>query len=674
MPARRNAGLAETDGAEVSQPGGVAFDRSPLVLGLSPASMTSLAHFFGPDGLLTQRLPGFSYRAPQQAMAETIAAVMEAREQLICEAGTGTGKTFAYLVPALLCGRKVLISTGTRNLQDQLFHRDLPQVREALGLPVRVALLKGRGNYLCRHRLTLALDDPARHDPELRGQLRQVQDWSKATRRGDVAELALPEDAPVWPAVTSSADNCLGQLCPEWQDCHLLAARREAQAADLVVVNHHLFCADLALKDEGFGEILPGADCFILDEAHQLPEVAASFFGILVSGRQLQELARDTELEYQREAGDAPELIERAAGLRRAVSDLRLCLGEGDRRGPWHDLSADPEPVRALDAVQRRLHSLAQGLAALEGRGKGLDACRGRADDLAARLALLTADLAADQVRWFEVQGRGFRLHQTPLDVAAVFRQQFERQRAAWVFTSATLAVGDSFTHFAHQIGIAGARTARWDSPFDYAHQALWFVPRGLPEPADPGYNTSVLDLACEVVGYSRGRAFVLFTSHRALREVADGLAGRIPYPILVQGEAPRAELLRRFRDLGDAVLLGTASFWEGVDVPGQALSCVIIDRLPFASPGDPVLAARIEALRRSGGNPFFEYQLPQAVIALKQGAGRLIRGVGDRGVLVVCDPRLLRRSYGHTFLASLPPMARTRDIAQVQAFFANTE
>ncbi|WP_295459057.1 ATP-dependent DNA helicase [uncultured Thiodictyon sp.] len=634
--------------------------------------MTSLADIFGPGGLLTQRIPGFIHRAPQQAMAEAIARVMEARDTLICEAGTGTGKTFSYLVPAILCGRKVLISTGTRNLQDQLFHRDLPQVRDALGVPVRVALLKGRANYLCRHRLKLAAADPVVHDPQLRAQLRQVQDWSKTTRRGDVAELAIPEDALVWPAVTSTSDNCIGQTCPEWQDCHLAAARREAQAADLVVVNHHLFCADLALKDEGFGEILPGADAFIVDEAHQLPEVAASFFGVLVSGRQLHDLARDSELEQGREAADAPELRERAAGLHRAVQDLRLCLGEGDRRGPWHDLIGDPEPVRALAAVLRRLQSLAEGLKVLEGRGKGLDACLGRATDLAARLQLLSAPVAADQVRWFEVQGRGLRLHQTPLDVAAVFRQQFERQRAAWVFTSATLAVGDSFGHFAAQLGIEGAATERWDSPFDYARQALWFVPRGLPEPADPLYNAAVLDLACELIGYSEGRAFLLFTSHRALREVADGLSGRIDYPILVQGSAPRAELVRRFRELGNAVLLGTASFWEGVDVPGEALSCVVIDRLPFASPGDPVLAARIEALRRRGGNPFFEVQLPQAVIALKQGAGRLIRGVGDRGVLVVCDPRLLRRSYGHTFLASLPPMARTRDPEQVRAFFAD--
>jgi len=365
-----------------------------------------------------------------------------------------------------------------------------------------------------------------------------------------------------------------------------------------------------------------------------------------------------------------PELPERAAGLRRAVQDLRLGLGEGDRRGPWQELQSDAAVVSALEALARRLAALAAGLKALEGRGKGLDACRARGDDLAARLALLVGDDSPEQVRWFETQGRGFRLHQTPLQVAQVFRDQRARGRAAWIFTSATLAVGGRFDHFATQLGIEAARTERWDSPFDYAHQALWFVPRGMPDPSDTQYNARVLELARELIGYSRGRAFLLFTSYRALRQVAEGLEGRVEYPVLVQGSAPRAELLERFRRLGNAVLLGTASFWEGVDVRGEALSCVVIDRLPFASPGDPVLAARIEALRRRGGNPFREIQLPQAVIALKQGAGRLIRGAEDRGVLVVCDPRLLGRSYGHSFLDSLPPMRRTRELEEVRDFF----
>lgn len=449
-----------------------------------------------------------------------------------------------------------------------------------------------------------------------------------------------------------------------------MSARRAAQAAELVVVNHHLLCADLALKDEGFGEILPGADCFVIDEAHQLPEIASGFFGVALSGRQLLDLARDTELEYRREAGDAPELLTQTAGLRRATQDLRLALGQDDRRGPWREIMGDARVTEALATLARRLGRLGEGLGALAGRGKGLDACLGRARDLAARLAVLEGEETADQVRWFELHGRGFRFHQTPLSVADVFRDQFSRQRAAWVFTSATLAVGADFGHFTNQLGIEGAQTQCWESPFDYARQALWFVPRGLPEPSDPAYNPRVCELARELIGYSRGRAFLLFTSHRALREVAEGLTGSIAYPILVQGSAPRAELLERFRTLGNAVLLGTSSFWEGVDVRGDALSCVVIDRLPFASPGDPVLAARIDAIRRRGGSPFRDLQLPQAVIALKQGAGRLIRGAADRGVLAVCDPRLLGRSYGHSFLASLPPMARSREMDDVRAFF----
>ncbi|NEX20065.1 ATP-dependent DNA helicase [Thiorhodococcus mannitoliphagus] len=632
--------------------------------------MTDLGQVLGPGGLLASEVPGFSHRSQQQAMAERIAAIMEDGGVLICEAGTGTGKTYAYLVPALLSGRKVLISTGTRNLQDQLFHRDLPLIRKTLNVPVTTALLKGRANYLCRHRLRLAQEDLGGLDLGLRGHLKQVVDWSKGTKRGDIAELPIPEDAVVWPLVTSTTDNCLGQDCEDWQACHLVHARRQAQEADVVVVNHHLFCADLALKDEGFGEILPGADCFVLDEAHQLPEIATNFFGISLSGRQLQDLARDTDLEIKKEASDAADLRERTARLKRAAQDVRARLGDHDRRGPWHELAQDAELQRALESVERRLQALITGLAASAGRGKGLDAAHERAKDLLERLSSLTAPETPDSVRWFETQGRGFRLHQTPLEVADLFRDQIGRKRSAWVFTSATLAVGHGFDHFARQLGIEDAETDLWDSPFDYPNQALWFVPRGLPQPSEPDYNRSVLDLACEIIGYSRGRAFLLFTSHRALRETAAGLEGRIQYPILVQGTAPRAELVERFRQLGNAVLLGTSSFWEGVDVRGDALSCVLIDRLPFASPGDPVLSARIDALRQQGGNPFRDHQLPRAVIALKQGAGRLIRGNEDRGVLVVCDPRLLSRSYGYTFLDSLPAMARTRDIAVVKAFF----
>ncbi len=633
--------------------------------------MDSIGEILGPEGLLASRLEGFGHRPQQQAMAEAVSEVLASGGTLICEAGTGTGKTFAYLVPALLSGRKVLVSTGTRNLQDQLFHRDIPLVRDLLKAPVRVALLKGRANYLCLYRLALALADHRRMHPEMRRQLRAVRDWATVTRSGDVAELGLPDDAPVLPAVTSTSDNCLGQDCPEWTRCHLLDARRAAQAADLVVINHHLLCADIALKDAGFGEILPGADCILVDEAHQLPEVASGFFGTAVSGRQLLDLTSDVETAYHAEAGDVPELLRRAEAFRRATLDLRLALGsEESRRGPWRELIANADARAALAAVRERLGGLQEGLETLQGRGKGLDSCLARGRDLAERLALLEEAGDAEEIRWFETHGRGFRLHQTPLEVSHVFQPYLERHPAAWVFTSATLAVGESFDHFARQLGIGDARTERWESPFDYASQALWFVPRGMPDPSSPQYVSAVVELAARILGLSRGRAFLLFTSHRALREAAELLAPRIDYPLLVQGSAPRAELLERFRRLGNAVLLGTASFWEGVDVRGEALSCVMIDKLPFASPGDPVLAARIDALRQRGGNPFRDFQLPQAVISLKQGAGRLIRDPSDRGVLVVCDPRLLSRSYGHAFLDSLPPMARTRELDDVEVFF----
>jgi ATP-dependent DNA helicase DinG len=633
--------------------------------------LSRIADILGPGGLLDGRLDGYQPRPQQQAMAEAVAEVLDAGGTLVCEAGTGTGKTFAYLVPALLSGRKVLVSTGTRNLQDQLFRRDLPLVRDALDIPVGIALLKGRANYLCRYRLATALDDGGRAAPELRRQLATVRDWAAVTGSGDVAELSLPEDAQAWPMVTSTSENCLRQDCPEWGRCHLLEARRRAQEADLVVINHHLLCADVSLRDEGFGEILPGADCVVVDEAHQLPEVAGGFFGIAVSARQLLDLVRDLEGEYRREAGDMPEVLERADGLRQAVLDLRLGLGGETRRAPWRELVGDPGAAAGLAALRERLGDLCAGLEAVEGRGKGLDACLARCAELDQRLDLLGGEDEGESVRWFETQGRGFRLHQTPLSVADVFQGHMRRHSAAWVFTSATLAVGDSFEHFARQLGLECPRTARWDSPFDYSRQALWYVPRGIPDPASADYAGAVAELAARVIDASRGRAFLLFTSHRALRLVADLVGPRIAYPLLVQGSAPRAELLERFRRLGNAVLLGTASFWEGVDVRGEALSCVLIDKLPFASPGDPVLAARLDAMRRRGGNPFRDLQLPQAVIALKQGAGRLIRDAADRGVLVVCDPRLLSRPYGRVFLASLPPMARTRELADVERFFA---
>ena len=631
-----------------------------------------VADILGPQGLLARSIDGFAFRAQQLSMAEDVAALLERGGSLIAEAGTGTGKTFAYLVPALLSRQKLIISTGTRNLQDQLFLRDLPRLREAMASPASVALLKGRANYLCAHRLDGALQDARGHGRDNLRWLLKVRDWSSLTERGDIAELTdVPEDAPIWPLVTSTTDNCLGQECSAWSQCHLVEARRRAQEADIVVVNHHLLCADFALKGDGFGELLPGADAFIIDEAHQLPEVASNFFGTTVSTRQILDLARDTRVEYEREAGDLPELPDRLDRATKAARDLRLAFGQSLRRGPWSEVDADGAITQTLDTCRERLAQLRDMLETVRERGKGLDACFVRCDNLGRQLAtLVSPEEGSEDIRWFETYQQSLRLNSTPLDVAEVFQAQMQRHPASWVFTSATLAVGDSFEHFQQQLGLHEATTRKWDSPFNFAEQALWFAPRGMPQPSDPGFTPAVIDLAVPILEASAGRAFLLFTSHRALREAAELLADRVDFPLLVQGSAPKTELLERFVEHGNAVLLGTASFWEGVDVRGDALSVVVIDKLPFASPGDPVLQARLEAIRRRGGNPFMQHQVPQAAIALKQGAGRLIRDASDRGVLVLCDPRLLKKGYGRTFLDAMPPFARTRDLDQVLAFF----
>ena len=636
--------------------------------------MLAVDDFLGPTGRLARQVEGFAYRPQQAAMAREVGATLEAGGVLICEAGTGTGKTFAYLVPVLLSGRKVVVSTGTRNLQDQLYQRDVPRVRDVLGVPCTVAVLKGRANYLCTHRLETAWLEGRQRSRTLTDLLQRVRRWAARTERGDIAELVdVPEDAPVWPLVTSTTDNCLGQECPSWSTCHLVEARRLAQEADVVIVNHHLLCADLALRGDGFGELLPSADCYVIDEAHQLPETASDFFGHALSARQLQDLVRDIELESHREGGTTPELLGAGERVGKGARDLRLAFGVEARRAPWTEAAGSAAVQSGLAELQAALAACVAALEARGDRGRGLDSCLARAQALGQELRAFGATEVADpgEIRWLETFQTGFRLNRTPLDIADTFRAHLAARRGAWIFTSATLAVGGDFAHFQHRLGIDEARTAEWDSPFDYRHQALWLLPRGLPDPNDAGFNRAAADLSIEVLTASRGRGFLLYTSHRALGEAATYLPGRLPYPLLVQGNAPKSELLERFRQLGNAVLLGTASFWEGVDVRGEALSVVIIDRLPFASPGDPVLQARIDALRAEGGNPFREYQLPQAVIALKQGAGRLIRDVTDRGVLVVCDQRLLSRSYGQVFVRSLPPFRRTQDLEEVRRFFA---
>ncbi len=637
-------------------------------------------------GALASHLDAFVPRPAQLRLTEAIAGALQQRDLLLAEAGTGTGKTYAYLVPVLLSGLRTIISTGTRALQDQLYHRDLPRVRQALGIGHRSALLKGRANYLCRYRLQQARGEPRFSSPQQAAEFQRILAWSGRTQFGDMAEMeALAEDSPLLPMVTSTVDNCLGTDCPMYDDCFVVQARQRAQAADVVVVNHHLLLADLALKQEGFGELLPGAQAFVIDEAHQLPELAAQFFGEGFGMRPWQELARDCLLESRSVAGAQAALQTPVALLEQALIELRASMEGLPQRGTQWRALAVPQVRDGFDAVMSGLHALLGALESLREASAGLDACHARAREAVSRLSRWLGEDApmldfdaepaedagiANDVLWYELTSRGFRCQRTPMDVSAPLREHRQRSQAAWVFTSATLTVGGGFDHIAQRLGLDDPHMLVQPSPFNWPEQALCYLPEGLPDPAARGFGTTLIATLRPVLEASQGRAFLLFASHRALREAAEALRGG-PWPLFVQGEAPRATLLQRFRESGNGVLLGSASFREGVDVVGDALSVVVIDKLPFAAPDDPVFEARLDAIRAHGGNPFRDEQLPQAVIALKQGVGRLIRSETDRGVLVLCDPRLLNRSYGRVFLDSLPPFRRTRALADVQAFFA---
>jgi ATP-dependent DNA helicase DinG len=625
------------------------------------------------NGPLQQKLAGYRPRDAQLRYALAIADVIDDKETLIAEAGTGTGKTYGYLVPALLSGERVIISTGTKALQDQLYHRDLPRVRDALGANLKTALLKGRANYLCRYRMEQAKGESKFASRDVVAQFQRVLAWSGRTKRGDLAELSdLPEDTPLWPQITSNAENCLGSECPFWSECFVVKARQEAQAADVVVVNHHLLLADLAIKQEGFGEILPGASTFILDEAHQLPELAAQFFGENISARQLLDLSRDSLAECKEVPAALATIQQPVRNVEQAVREFRLAVNHFPQRASQLRLMHEHAVQTALEQLLANVDALCAALIALAETSPGFSACSARADVAVSRLKRwMNTDSDEEDVRWYELTQRGFSLQRTPLDVSAPLRQYREQSRAAWIFTSATLAVEGDFDHLSHRLGLLAPQTLLEQSPFDWHEQALCFMPRNMPEPNMQGYGKAVIDAVWPVLEASKGRAFLLFTSHRALREASDALKNS-PWPLFVQGTAPRTLLLDQFRQSGNGVLLGAASFWEGVDVMGEALSVVVIDRLPFAAPDDPVLEARLDVIRRSGGNPFRDEQIPQAVIALKQGVGRLIRSHEDRGVLVLCDPRLISKSYGKIFLDSLPPFPRTRMLEDVQAFFSN--
>lgn len=665
-----------------------------------------LQSLFSDSGPLARAFEGYCVRQEQIEMSQAILGAIREGKTVVLEAGTGVGKTAAYLVPSLLEGGKVIISTGTKALQDQLYHRDLPAVKDALAIPVKTALLKGRSNYLCWHHL-----DRTNQDASLLASKQEVKDLSLINRfaplsaTGDRAECpSVPEHASIWLRVTSTRENCLGSECSRYNDCFVMKARREAQDADVVVVNHHLFFADLMLREEGVPELLPNAQTIVFDEAHQLPDTATLFFGETLSTAQLLDFLRDTLATGQSQARDAAHWPDLLAPLDRATRNLRLCFGQPLQRLSHAQLGENHPLMPAIEELKEALLAVDEVLAAQSERSPELAQLSRRAHGLRQNLMAWGAPERADEPElcWVDVGSHGIQLHRTPISVADVFKRQrlglgedvdaeqsdepatnadthalnkpSHITKRAWIFTSATLAVKNNFSHFTHGLGLDDAECASWSSPYDYPNQAVLYVPQGLPAPNHPDHTQAVVDAALPLIEANRGRAFILCTSLRAVGKATERLKAiaqerHWPYPILQQGDAPRPTLLEDFRRAGNAVLVGSHSFWEGIDVKGDALTLVVIDKLPFAPPDDPVLAKRLELLEKSGGNPFMEHQVPQAIIALKQGAGRLIRSETDRGVLMIGDTRLIDRPYGRRIWQSLPPMKRTRFQQEVVDF-----
>jgi ATP-dependent DNA helicase DinG len=633
-----------------------------------------LNEILGENGLLSQAIRGFTPRVPQQNMANAIKKALALNSQLIVEAGTGTGKTFGYLVPIFLAQKKTIISTGTKNLQDQLFFKDIPVIKKIFSFPLKVVLLKGRANYICKHRLERNVDDGRFVSRQLVNELHIINEWASTSQTGDISELSvIPEDSVIWPQVTSTADNCISQDCPFYKDCFVVKARQHALVADIVIVNHHLFFADMALQEDGFGELLPGADVIVFDEAHHLPDIASQFFSTALTGRQLIELARDTEAEVLQSANDMRDIIEVSDKLQTATHEMRIAMGTELRRAPWPE-QMPPLLETSVQHVKQALQVLEEILKSAAVRSKGLESCWRRTAQLIERFNLLTGKTPDDNVHWFETYTSSFTLQLTPMVVADNFKRYIEERKRAWIFTSATLSVKNNFQLFVDTLGLQNSLQLQLKSPFDYQKQSLLYAPRGLPDPHAAHYTEALIEAVIPVLEITQGKAFLLFTSYKAMEYAAELLKDRIPFPMLLQGSMPKKELIEQFKSFGNAVLLGTSSFWYGVDVRGDALSCVIIDKLPFAAPEDPILKARIQMLRKQGIDPFQSYQLPNAVLILKQGAGRLIRDTEDRGILMICDPRLVGSRYGEAFLQSLPDMTRTRDLERVRQFISITD
>jgi len=627
----------------------------------------------GRDGLIGEHIVDFEPRQSQLGMAELIDEAIGLGESRVIEASTGIGKSFAYLVPAFLSAARVVISTGTRNLQDQLFEKDIPLIRKAIVSGKKVALLKGRGNYCCPYRLKRYRAEDRFKSRAMAGIFAALADWSEQTDSGDIGEFAgIPENDSLWYYATSNADNCLGSECPEIDRCFVFKARKKAMDADILVINHHLYFSDLALKQDGFGEILPEADVLIFDEAHQLPDIAGNFYGQQITLRQIDTLCRDSIEAEVAEAAESKRLKKRSDHLNKCAADLLLVLRKFPPKAEWERIQNAPAVQQSISALQRAIEALDDEFEPMVSRGKELAMCQRRLGSLQAALrGFLEAD--ENQVSWYELNERSFRLVQSPLEVAQSFRQQLALADFRSVFfTSATLSSQQSFAYYCDRLGLDGIECASFDSPFDYSKQALLYLPAQLPDPSDERYPLLFGELCRQLVLATKGHCFILFTSYRMLSWSAEYLRAHLDYPLLVQGELQRNELLHQFIQTDNPILLGTSSFWEGVDVKGDQLRCVIIDKLPFKSPQDPVYRKRLQRVNQEGGNAFVEVQIPESTISLRQGVGRLIRDVGDRGIVALCDSRLNSKSYGRGILASLPPMRRSSDLDEVLGYAAD--
>ena len=640
------------------------------------AVIKSIQNAFSEQGALANAIEGFSPRQAQTDMAIDVGCAIEQQSALIVEAGTGTGKTFAYLIPTFLAAnsaeasKKIIISTGTKNLQEQLFHKDIPLIKKALKSNLHVALLKGRANYLCSYRLDQYQETRGQLDAQTLTDLVKVKSWSNTTHTGDIGELVnVTEDSAVFPFVTSTLDNCLAKDCPNIEHCYLVKARQRAIDADLVVVNHHLFFADMALKDTGFGELIPKAQVMIFDEAHQIADIASEYFGQTFSTRQLVDLCSDVLQVYRMTLTDVKQLGKAAEKLQKTSQEFRLLFNHDPERGNWREKQRQQRFLETFQLIKTDLDFLYQVIKLCVSRNEAIDNCFDRAVNLLTQYQIMEDVDALGISFWYETTPRHVVLHQTPLTVADKFSAYVKDSGAGWIFTSATLAVDGKFEHFSKHLGLHDAKKRLLESPFDYQQQSQLIVPRYLPQANDKNRAQALATLAAPLIEASKGACFMLFTSYRVMHQVAEILSESIENTLLVQGQMGKRLLLEKFIEQDDAVLLATASFWEGVDVRGDKLTCVIIDKLPFASPDDPLLQARSEDARRQGGDPFAQIQLPQAVISLKQGVGRLIRDVNDRGVLVICDDRLVNRPYGGVFLKSLPDMKRSRNLTQAKQF-----